>query len=246
MIDLVLLAIIGVSALLGLMRGLVGIVVSTAAWVLAALASFQFGATAGLWLASDGRPDASEMFGGYALVFLGVLVSVGLCGALLRSLVRASALSGADRAFGFGIGLLRGMLVACLLVLLMGFTPLPREPAWQQSQVLPVLLPVATWMRARLPDWSVPDMDLRIPVPAGDNASGQGNPSPLIEGALQQVMQSARQLPGRGAAVEGPQPVNLEAQAGDPADIQSAGPDPANIESTGPRGSGRQRPSSNQ
>jgi membrane protein required for colicin V production len=114
MIDLVLLSVIGLSALLGLFRGFVGIVVSTASWLLAGWASFQFGADAGLWLSDDGSPTASEAFGGYALTFIGVLLIVGLVGMVLKSLVRSTDLSGTDRALGFGLGVLRGaFLPAC-------------------------------------------------------------------------------------------------------------------------------------
>ena len=47
MFDLVLLAIIGISALLGLMRGFVGIVVGAASWLLSGWAALQFGGAAG-------------------------------------------------------------------------------------------------------------------------------------------------------------------------------------------------------
>jgi membrane protein required for colicin V production len=68
--------------------------------------------------------------------------------------VHAVGLSGVDRALGGALGLARGGLVACMLVLLMGFTALPRESAWRESQVLPVLLPGALALRALLPTWA--------------------------------------------------------------------------------------------
>jgi membrane protein required for colicin V production len=264
MIDLVLLAIIGVSALLGLIRGFVGILVSTAAWLLAGLASFQFGADAATWLSDGGRPTVSETFGGYALTFVVVLLAVGLAGALLKSMVRASQLSGTDRGLGFALGLVRGAFFACVLVLLMGFTPLPREPSWRQSQVLPLLLPGAGWMRARLPDWSVPDLgvpamplpslsgsgaDFRNALPAGDNG-GVAAPGQLLEGAMRQAVDSARDRisgrgpgPGTNATMEG-DPVNVENAAGDPANVENAGTDPASVETARSPSSGRARPPS--
>lgn len=259
MIDLVLLAIIGVSALLGLIRGFVGILISTAAWLLAGLASFQFGNDAALWLSDAGRPSASELFGGYSLVFIGVLLGVGLTGALIKSLVRSSQLSGMDRALGFGLGLLRGAVIACVLVLLLGFTPLPRDAAWQQSQLMPLLLPGAAWMRARLPDWSLPSlpvtgMDFRnVVLPTGDNGGTGGVSAPMLEGAMQQVIDSAANRFSRGDTAAGgaastPQagdPVNLENSGTDPANIEAIRPDPANIESATQHANGRPRPASN-
>jgi len=49
--DLLLLAVIGLSTVLGLMRGFVGVVASLVAWVLAGWAAFRFGAHAALLLA---------------------------------------------------------------------------------------------------------------------------------------------------------------------------------------------------
>lgn len=158
--DLLLLAVIGVSALLGVMRGLIGVLASLLAWVLAAWAAFQFGARVALLLAGEGEPGPGQLLAGYGLSFLVVLLFVGAVGWLVRKLVHSVGLSGMDRALGFALGLARGGLVACLMVLMMGFTALPREPEWRQSQVVPVLLPGAQWLRGWLPGWAAQRVDL--------------------------------------------------------------------------------------
>ena len=50
------------------------------------------------------------------------MIFVGVVGWLVRRLVHSVGLSGVDRALGGGVGLARGGFVACMLVLLMGFT----------------------------------------------------------------------------------------------------------------------------
>ncbi len=248
MIDIVLLVVIGGSALLGLIRGLVGTLVSTAAWLLAGWASFQFGAETAVWLAEGGTPSASESFGGYALSFTVVMLSVVLIGVLAKTMVKSAGLSGFDRLLGTALGVVRGAFLACLLVLLMGFTPMPREPSWQQSRVLPMLLPGAGWMRSKLPDWSVPQMDFRKPPVAGDNARVENLPMPLLEGAVLQAIGSAKdrisQRSPTGDAGTGMDPANIETVAQDPADIESAGQDPADTESAKQRPNGQKRPKS--
>lgn len=220
MIDLVLLTIIGVSALLGLLRGFVGIVVSTAAWLLGGWASFQFGADAALWLSDDGPPTASELFGGYALVFVGVLLFVGLIGMVFKALVRSTNLSGVDRALGFGLGVLRGAFFACVLVLLMGFTPLVREPSWQQSQIMPLLSPATDWMRAKLPDWSAPEINLRNNPLTGDNSHIESLPA--LQKAMSQVIKPEA-LPPPVVEPAGPDPAAVRPGESDPANIESSG-----------------------
>jgi membrane protein required for colicin V production len=157
--DLLLLAVIGVSTLLGLMRGFVGVVASLVAWILAGWAAFRFGAHAALFLAGGGEPSPAQLFAGYGLSFLGVLLFVGIVGWGVRKLVHAVGLSGIDRIMGMTLGLVRGGFVACMLVLLMGFTSIPRDPGWRESQVVPVLLPGAQLLRGLLPDWAAQRVD---------------------------------------------------------------------------------------
>ena len=158
-IDWLLAGVILASALLGLMRGFIGVLASLAAWVVAAWASFRFGAKVAMLLSGGAEPTAGQMFAGYGLSFLCVLLFVGVVGWLVRKLVHAVGLSGMDRALGFGFGVLRGAFVGCMLVLLMGFTAMPAEPGWQRSQFVPVLLPGAQWLRTWLPGWAAQRVD---------------------------------------------------------------------------------------
>lgn len=248
MIDIVLLIVIGGSTLLGLIRGFVGTLVSTTAWLLAGWATFEFGGQAAFWLSDNGKPTVTELFGGYALSFVVVMVVVVLIGAIARSMVQSAGLSGVDRMLGTALGLLRGSFLASLLVLLMGFTPLPREPSWRHSQVLPMLMPAAGWMRSRLPDWSVPQIDFRNGAAPGDNGGLGGLQVPVLEQAVQQAIESAKGgLGPRDPAVNatpGQDPANIESQGQDPANVESKGNDPANIESSRQRPNGQKRPQS--
>ena len=157
--DLLLLGIIGFSTLLGLMRGFIGVLASLLAWLLAAWAAFRFGARIAMLLAGGGEPTAGQLFAGYGLSFLCVLLFVGIVGWGVRKLVHAVGLSGIDRMLGMVLGLVRGAFVACVLVLLMGFTAMPREPDWRQSPVVQALLPGAQLLRSLLPDWAAQRVD---------------------------------------------------------------------------------------
>jgi len=69
-------------------------------------------------------------------------------------------------------------------VLLLGFTPLPRDPWWQHSQLLPTFQEGAHWVAARLPPEVTRYLDLRgllpqISVPA---AAGQPAQKPPEKG----------------------------------------------------------------
>lgn len=187
MLDLVLLAIIAISALFGLLRGFIGALASILAWLLASWAAFRHGADVALLLADAAQPTPTELFGGYALCFVVVLLLVGLIGWVIGRVVKGIGLSALDRLLGLGLGLLRGGFIACALLLLMGFTGMPRESAWQRSRVVPVLLPGALWLRGWLPDWVAERIAFGNAARAGDN-DGHVNlplPVPLDEGVQQ-------------------------------------------------------------
>ena len=169
-IDLVLLCVLLASALLGLFRGFVGTIASLVAWIGAGWCAFHYGAELAFWFADDGQPGATELLAGYAMAFIGVLLLVGMVGWVARKLLQSVGLTGVDRVLGLGLGLARGLLVACMLVLLMAFSSLPQEPAWPQSRAVAVLTPGAKWMARWLPDWAVQELDFGNGRASGDNA----------------------------------------------------------------------------
>lgn len=186
MVDWLLLAIIGASALLGLMRGFVGVVVSLGAWLLGGWVAFRYGGDLSMLLAADGQPGAGQLVAGHGLAFIAVIVVVGLAGWVVRKLVQSAGLGGMDRMLGLALGLARGGFVACALVLVLALTSMPREPEWHASPVVPVLVPGAQLLRGWLPDWVAAQVDFN-----GDGAgatlsmsrdTGLALPAPAIGG----------------------------------------------------------------
>lgn len=197
-IDLVLLAVLAASALLGVVRGMVGTVASLVAWFGAGWFAFHYGAQLAFWFSDDGQPGATELFGGYIVAFIAVLVLVGLVGWAVRKLVHSVGLSGLDRLLGLLLGLVRGALVACMLVLLMAFSKLPQEPSWSQSRAVTVLSPGAQWMARWLPHWAAQELDFGNGRPSGDNVliDGAGAVVETITGALPVPLDESAPPPG--------------------------------------------------
>lgn len=177
--DAVLLGIVVVAGLLGVLRGFVGIVVSTVAWLSAGWCAFQFGRPAALALSADGHPSALQWLGGYALTFIGVFLAVSVLGWLLRMMVRTADLSSLDRVLGLGVGVLSGALLSTVLVLLLGFTPMRDDPDWNRSLSVSLFNPAADWMRAQLPEWNnlLRPLDSSLLPGTGDNVRFPGTDS---------------------------------------------------------------------
>jgi membrane protein required for colicin V production len=155
-LDVVLLAVLGVSALVGLWRGVVYEVLSLGGWLVAWLAAQAWGhALAVAWLPATWPAGVSGL-AGYALMFVGVLVIWRVLVWLIQQLLHASPVAPVDRALGGVFGLLRGVVVVLAGVMLIGMTPLAHHPVWQASagvqwaqwglEALAPVLPGDGWM----------------------------------------------------------------------------------------------------
>lgn len=150
--DIALLAVIALSAIVGVWRGFLVEVMSLAVWLAAFWLAFTFGDNVGALFAPAVETAPARLFLGYASLFLGALALGGLATWLIGRLVKGTGLSGTDRLLGLGFGVVRGVALCCVGVLLLGFTPLPRDPWWQASRLLPSFTPGAEWLREWLPD----------------------------------------------------------------------------------------------
>jgi membrane protein required for colicin V production len=148
--DFALLLILAVSMGIGLWRGFVVEVLSLTVWIAAFWLSMGLGEDMANRLTGVESVSARLLLG-YAGVFIAVLLLGGLVTWLIGKLIANTGLSGTDRVLGLGFGLLRGLVLACVAVLLMGFTPLPQDAWWQQSRLLPGVQRGAEWMAGFLP-----------------------------------------------------------------------------------------------
>jgi len=162
--DYSILAALALSVLIGVWRGFIGEVLALACWVAAFWVAWQFGDKLAAQFTAISLPSARLVLG-YAICFVAVLITGALIGFLMRKLIAGSGLSGSDRMLGMVFGLLRGLALVTLTVLILGFTPLPRDPWWQQSQLLPGFQRSAEWLSARLPPEVTKYLDLRGLLP---------------------------------------------------------------------------------
>jgi len=160
--DFALLAVLLVSMAVGLWRGFVVEVLSLTVWIAAFWLSIGFGAELAAYFTGVEQASA-RLFLGYAGVFIGVLVLGGLATWVLGKFIANTGLSATDRVLGVGFGLMRGLVLACVAVLLMGFTALPAEPWWRESKLMPGLQRGAEWMQGFLPANAASELSFAAP-----------------------------------------------------------------------------------
>lgn len=178
--DYTILAVLALSVLMGLWRGLVGEVLALACWVLAFWVAWLFGpALAERFGAGISVPSVRVMLG-YALCFVAVLMAGAIASFVVRKLVAGSGLSGTDRLLGMLFGLVRGLALVTLAVLLLGLTPFARDPWWRESTLLPGFSRAAQQVTSRLPAelarYVEPGAALELPaLPAGTPPATERN-----------------------------------------------------------------------
>jgi membrane protein required for colicin V production len=131
--DYLVLAIIGLSVLLSVMRGLVREVLALAAWVLAFVAASLYSGEAAALLPAGLQSEELRLLAGFTGIFLAVLLVLSFIAVAASRLVTTGGLGVEDRVLGGLFGLVRGMVVVMILVLLAGLTPFPRHPAWREA-----------------------------------------------------------------------------------------------------------------
>jgi membrane protein required for colicin V production len=133
-VDWILLAVLGLSLLLGMWRGIVHEVLSLVGWVAAFYVSQMYAPLAAAWLPMEGSSQMLRYAAGFVVVFIAVLVVTVLVSWVVKKLVSAVGLGPLDRLLGSLFGLLRGVVILLAVTVLVGMTPMRETEAWKQAQ----------------------------------------------------------------------------------------------------------------
>ena len=133
-VDLAMLGVLLLSLGLGLWRGFVLEALALAGWVVAYFAAQWLGPQWAPHLPFGEPGSGLNHAAGMAAAFMAVLIGWGLASRVLRMLVNATPLRGADRVLGAAFGLLRGVLLLMVLATVVALTPASTSPEWHRSQ----------------------------------------------------------------------------------------------------------------
>lgn len=150
-IDIVILALIVLSAVLSLFRGFVKEALALASWLVALWVAMAFYEDLALVLAEWINLPSAQKVTAFVLLFICVLLLGALVNYLAGKLVARTGLTGTDRMLGVVFGAARGAVIVALLVLFAGLTPMPQDAWWQDSQLIGYFEEFAMWMREYLP-----------------------------------------------------------------------------------------------
>lgn len=155
LLDIIVIGVILLSGLFAFARGFVKEALSVAAWVGAAFAAL-YGLRYAAPVAERFLPKGPVADAAAALVlFLAALIVLSLLTSAVAGRVKESSLSAVDRTLGLVFGLVRGLVLVCLLYIALSWA-LPagkqQQPGWiADAKTLPLLANGAERLRALVP-----------------------------------------------------------------------------------------------
>ncbi|MCG9575547.1 CvpA family protein [Vibrio tubiashii] len=136
-LDIVILGVIGLSALISLVRGFAKEALSLVIWFGAFFIASQYYAKLAVYFSNI----QDEMFrngAAIAALFIATLIVGALVNYVIAQLVQKTGLSGTDRVLGVVFGGLRGVLIVSAGLFFMdAFTSFPDSQWWKGSQLVP-------------------------------------------------------------------------------------------------------------
>ncbi|MGA0587252.1 CvpA family protein [Dyella sp. KRB-257] len=221
--------VVAVSVLVGLWRGLVAEVLSLAIWIGSIWVAWAFGPGVAAYFDHSIRTPQLRLATGYGICVVAVLIVGALVHAIFRRLVAGAGLSGPDRGLGMLFGFARGVLLVALMVFLLGFTAVTREPWWRQSLLLPQFQSVAIAVGHHLPASTA-----RYLRPSPEVLDGLPRLPDLSGAADLKGVRDMLDAPGpAGTPPRGDLPAALRGRPRAPTSSSSA-PSPASAASAGP------------
>lgn len=150
-IDYSIIGIIVFSLLIGILRGFIKEVLALTSWAVAIWVGFNFSRPFAALLEAQIAHPTARIAAAFGILVVVTLILGAMIGFLLNELVKKTGLSGTDRFIGMFFGIGRGILLVSILVLLAGLTPLPEDPWWKESQLIPHFQKLALWLQNYIP-----------------------------------------------------------------------------------------------
>ncbi len=146
--DWAIIAVLGFSALISVVRGFVKEIVSLLIWLAAAVIASIFHDQLASLMSDLIDTPSLRMLAAWIVLFVAVLLVGSILNYLLGKLVKATGLSGTDRLLGLIFGAIRGLIIVMvILIILPKILPVMEDQWWLESTIIPYFMQYEDWAR---------------------------------------------------------------------------------------------------
>jgi membrane protein required for colicin V production len=146
-VDYIILAIIVISAVMGLVRGLLREAIAVITWFLAIVLAWSFGSSLEPYLGGVLEGSPLRIWMARVIIFVFVLLLGGAIAVVLGHFVRVSMFSGMDKFLGFVFGVVRGIVIVGAFTIAVQALRMDEDAGWQRSKLMPYAISVADALR---------------------------------------------------------------------------------------------------
>ncbi len=146
--DYAVLAIIGISIVVSMMRGAIKELLALFGWVAAFYIARTYSSQLAPLLPQDIPTEALKTLVAFLILLIVVLFLNTLLSVAISSIVSKISLGWLNRFLGVIFGFIKGLFIVCVLVFLAGLTSLPKEKMWTEAMLSS---PLEVLVKAALP-----------------------------------------------------------------------------------------------
>jgi membrane protein required for colicin V production len=146
-VDYIILAIIVISAVMGLVRGLLREAIAVITWFLAIVLAWIFAPSIEHLLGGVLVGSPMRIWAARTIIFVGVLLLGGAISVVLGHYVRVSMFAGMDKFLGFVFGIIRGIVIVGAFTIAIQAMRMDEDPRWKNSRLMPYASGVADALR---------------------------------------------------------------------------------------------------
>ena len=146
-VDYIILAILIISAIMGLVRGLLREAIAVITWFLAIVLAWVFAPSLEPLLGGILVGSPLRIWAARAIIFVGVLLLGGAISVVLGHYVRVSMFAGMDKFLGFVFGIIRGIVIVGAFTIAVQAMRMDEDPRWKNSRLMPYAIGVADALR---------------------------------------------------------------------------------------------------
>ena len=150
-VDLVIIAIVGLSVITGLSRGFIKELIALGVWIVAIWLAFTYLSTVEGMLLPYLHDQTVRKVVAFIAILLATIIAGGVVNLVLGLILRHSGLSGTDRLLGMGFGFVRGVFIVALIMLVLQMAAIPNH-FLQQSRLYPKFVPIVNWLGGFMPN----------------------------------------------------------------------------------------------